>query len=218
MTLLPSIPFASGGGVTPATARRRLRDKRPGTPDLVNWSNMGVGSGNGLSFHPDTRSPPFALAKTDSRRDVLITHPLDLTYFASAADNGWDARFRKDEGVILTREIPPQSPPVGWHESIILHLPFGIRGGGMQFDIQPLSDSPSTEFTAHVISRHRNFVDTMETKALGSIRLGQPRGSAVFVGLCSTANAADFLTLEVWVTSGNHFQLDFAINQVTLLR
>jgi hypothetical protein len=49
------------------------------------------------------------------------------------------------------------------------------------------------------------------------VAIGQPAGSAVFVGVASSAAAADFVTLELWVTSGNSQQLDFAVNQVTLV-
>lgn len=217
---LPSIDFLSGPGTSPAAARAQLTAF--GTPDLINWTNLGVGTGNQLNFDPAHHSPPFVAHKSDKNKRILVTHPLDLTFFVGGSQGGWPGRFSVGDGLIFTNEVPPDNVDETWKESIIIHIPVGIRGVGVQFDIRPPKRPPgepaaSVDFTAHAVTRHRNWVDYLRTKAAGSIGPGSAAGSAVFVGLASPTPVTDYVTFEVWVTSRNGQQLDFAINQVTLI-
>ena len=217
---LLSIDFLSGTGTSPASARSGLTGL--GSPDLINWTNLGVQTGNQLNFDPAHHSPPYVAHKSDKKKRLLVTHPLDLTYFVGGAQGGWPGRFKVGDGVIFTNDVPPDNVDETWKESIIIHVPDGIRGAGVQFDIRPPARPPGTpaasvDFTAHIVSRHRNWVDFLETKSPGSIAPGQAPGSAVFVGLASTTLVPDFVTIELWVTSRNGQQLDFAINQVSMV-
>lgn len=217
---LPSLDFFSGPGTTPNGARSGLTGL--GTSDLINWANMGVQTGNQLDFKPATRHPPFVSHKSDNGKLVLVTHPLDLTYFVGGAQGGWKGRFKNGDGVLFTNDVPPDVVDETWKESIIIHLPAGVRGGGVQFDIKPPVRPPgeppaSVNFTAHIVCRQDDWVHFLETKASGSIAPGQAAGSAVFLGTASALPGLKFITIELWVTSGNGQQLDFAINQVSLV-
>ena len=217
---LPSFDFFSGAGTTPTGARSGLTGL--GAPDLINWANMGVQTGNQLDFKSATRHPPFVSHKSDKGKLVLVTHPLDLTYFVGGSQGGWKGRFKNGDGVIFTNDVPPDEVNETWKESIIIHVPPGFRGAGVQFDIKPPIRPPgelpaSVNFTAHIACRHKNWVNFLQAKTPGSIGLGQPAGSAVFLGTASITAGADFVTIELWVTSGNGQQLDFAINQVALV-
>ncbi len=215
MAELSSHSFVSGGGISAGAARAELLAEG-GPTSTINWANMGLATGSLLDFRPGTRTPPFARAKAGNR-DVMITHPLDLIYFTSGSQAGWMGRFGQGDGVIFTNDVPPQQATDPWKESIILHLPFGIRGAGMQFDIKPPNVGATPEFTAHILSRHRNWSDYILAEGTGSIAPGQPAGSAVFVGTMGFDGLADYVTLEIWVTARNGQQIDFAINQVSLL-